>query len=168
MGCPHSPMVHDSYFIVIATTYLWMASEGTLVLMSIMTMAFYRVVLRGEGVENDPREHNRLSMSPIRVCWIFKSGLCTICITKSGFLKSCHTQRLSTVFMKAACSVSSRRGARRGGGLGKKKEERSRMLFRALAAARANLEPDARVTSAPSTIIYVEEKARSESFRKTL
>jgi hypothetical protein len=61
MGRPHSPMIHDSYFIVIATTYLWMASEGTLLLMSLMTMAFYRVVLRGEGVENDPKEHNRLS-----------------------------------------------------------------------------------------------------------
>jgi hypothetical protein len=44
------------------------------------------------------------------------------------------------------------------------------MLFRALAAARANLEPDARVSRHIGTInnIYVEEKARSESFRKTL
>jgi hypothetical protein len=69
---------------------------------------FCRVVLHVEVNSNskeDPsmtREHNSLSMSPIRVRRILKSGLCTTFSTKSVFGQTVHTQRFVFAFMAPA------------------------------------------------------------------
>jgi hypothetical protein len=42
-----------------------------------------------------PREHNSLSMLPISVCRMLKSGLGTICTTKSVSVRSCSYPEMS-------------------------------------------------------------------------